>query len=318
MKENKKVFFIVSIFCFLVAMVLGIWFYLNWPKAEVEEETKPEVNLQEETKPEVILPEENQDLLSYKVSGCGEKQEEKEYTKTRVAEKVDYKVEGGKIFLTHHLNYVCCAKVKLSLESIEKKVGYTLIKLLEKNEGEMCRCICDYEVKAEIGPLESGEYVVQIKGVEFENQPAEVLWEKDITILPKSDEETVKETLISFFDNLKNGEFEKALAIFELDDWQVIDTFSPPEERDNKAKVLENYCKAVGTCLKANVLEIKKEKSGEYNLVVQFEREDGSIFVLGPCCGETEETMPPQDKFDFKVKKIDGVFKVLTPPVYVP
>jgi hypothetical protein len=40
--------------------------------------------------------------------------------------------------------------------------------------------------------------------------------------------------------------------------------------------------------------------------------------VLGPCCGATEEEMPPQDEFVFKVKKINGEFKVITVPVYIP
>jgi len=140
---------------------------------------------------------------------------------------------------------------------------------------------------------------------------------------PKQDEsETAKNALINFFDYLNRNEFEKALTVFNLDDpnnsWEGLESFSLPEERSNKAKVLENYCKAVGTCLEANVLEIKEVTSGEYNLVVQFLKSDGNIFIQGPCCGETEETMPSINRFDFRVKKINNTFKVLTPPVYMP
>lgn len=130
------------------------------------------------------------------------------------------------------------------------------------------------------------------------------------------------EVLVSFFAYLSNQNFEKALTLFELDDpansWEGLENFSLPEDRNNKAKVLNNYCEATGTCLKAKIIETKKENDDTYNLVVQFQNTNGSIFVLGPCCGATEEEMPSRDKFDFKVKKINNLFKVTTAPVYRP
>ena len=137
------------------------------------------------------------------------------------------------------------------------------------------------------------------------------------------DESTkAEEVLVSFFTYLNNQDFEKALTLFELDDptnsWEGLESFSLPEDRKNKAKVLKNYCEATGTCLKAKVIEIKKENNNSYKLVVQFQNNDGNTFVLGPCCGATEEEMPSQNKFDFTVKKINNVFKVTTAPVYRP
>lgn len=120
--------------------------------------------------------------LTYNVAGCGIR-EEKEYTRSRgKEEKVDFKIDNGFINLTHYLNYVCCAEVKVYLDSVEEHQDYTLIKLKEKNEGEFCRCICNYEVDAKIGPLESGKYRVQIWGVEYEDMPVELLWEKEMSL----------------------------------------------------------------------------------------------------------------------------------------
>lgn len=142
------------------------------------------------------------------------------------------------------------------------------------------------------------------------------------------DESTkAEDALVSFFTYLSNQDFEKALLLLELDEleldgstnsWKSLENFSLPEDRSDKAKVLKRYCEAIGTCLKAKVIETKKETDDAYNLVVQFQNTDGSTFVLGPCCGATEEEMPPQDRFDFKVRKINNVFKVATPPIYVP
>lgn len=150
-------------------------------------------------------------------------------------------------------------------------------------------------------------------------QPKE---QKNIEPVSKDESEMAKNTLVAFFDYLSKNEFEKALGLFSLDDpsnsWEGLESFSLPEERNNKAKVLENYCKATGTCLKAKVLEVKKGTGDNYDLVVQFLNIDGSIYVFGPCCGATEETMPSKNKFDYKVKKINNAFKVSTAPLYRP
>ncbi|MEM2933613.1 MAG: DUF333 domain-containing protein [Methanocellales archaeon] len=120
--------------------------------------------------------------LNYSISGCGEK-EEREYTKTRgLEEKVEVRIDNSFINLTHYLNYVCCARIKIYLDSLETYQNYTLIKIKEKNEGEMCRCICDYQVNMKIGPLEKGKYWIQIWGIEFERAAGELLWEKEVII----------------------------------------------------------------------------------------------------------------------------------------
>lgn len=137
---------------------------------------------------EIIPPKEPIKVkLNYNVGGC-EEQKEREYIRFGGGEeKVDVKIYNGFINLTHNLSYVCCAKIKIYLYPLEIHPGYTLIKIKEKNEGEMCRCICDYKIDIQVGPLEKGKYLVQIFGVEFENMSTELLWEKEIEINQKED-----------------------------------------------------------------------------------------------------------------------------------
>ncbi|MEM2924483.1 MAG: hypothetical protein QXJ68_02190 [Methanocellales archaeon] len=103
-------------------------------------------------------------------------------------EKVDLKLNDGFINLTHHLSYVCCAKIKVYLNHVETYKNYILIKIKEKNEGEICRCICDYEVNMKIGPLGKGKYIIQIWGVEFESIAGELLWQKEVNIEIENEE----------------------------------------------------------------------------------------------------------------------------------
>jgi eight-cysteine-cluster-containing protein len=164
--KSKKLFYGILSIC-VIAAGISLFMYLDKLTAPSSIIPVPIIDL--ETK------------LNYTVGGCAEK-EEREYTKTRgLGEKVDVRINNGFINLTHHLSYVCCAKMKVYL-NLESYPNYTLIKIKEKNEGEMCRCICDYEVDMKIGPLEKGKYRVQIWGIEFENMPAELLWEKELIV----------------------------------------------------------------------------------------------------------------------------------------
>lgn len=135
----------------------------------------------------------------------------------------------------------------------------------------------------------------------------------------KEDFEIAQDTLITFFENLSKNEFDKAVNLFSSydSDWENLKVYNEPDETD-RVIIIKNYCNATTTCMKAEVLNIRKVKDDEYSMVVRFFKKNGDIYVLGPCCGATEEEMPSQEKFDFTVKKIEGEFRVTTPPIYVP
>ena len=139
-------------------------------------------------------------------------------------------------------------------------------------------------------------------------------------ITPKSrDISTPDKALITFFDHLTEENYTAASSLFAWSDPQArqgVRVFSAPEDEDG-AMVLKRYCQSTATCLKAEVLKVNEVQNG-WELTTQFHHPDGSLFVLGPCCGATEEEMPPQDIFTFLVRSMDGELKVATPPVYVP
>jgi hypothetical protein len=43
---------------------------------------------------------------------------------------------------------------------------------------------------------------------------------------------------------------------------------------------------------------------------VEFTNDDGSLFVLGPCCGATEMEMSPKTQFVYTVKRVKDKFLV--------
>ena len=83
------------------------------------------------------------------------------------------------VAFTHQLAYVCCADLVLS-------AGYDAdaetIRLVETNQGDMCRCMCGYEITGALGGLPSGDYRLEIWGVQHlpSEEPLTLLEATDI------------------------------------------------------------------------------------------------------------------------------------------
>jgi len=130
-----------------------------------------------------------------------------------------------------------------------------------------------------------------------------------------------QETLISFFDFASSGEYAQAAELLEpgisnlsARSWDAMDQ----GKGTPKDKILEDYCAAVGTCLKTQVISSEQVSEGHYVFTVGFINSDGSEYVYGPCCGASEEEMPSKTEFEFHVVKIADEYKVTTAPLYRP
>jgi hypothetical protein len=135
---------------------------------------------------------------------------------------------------------------------------------------------------------------------------------------------TAENILVSFFNYVNNNDYENAVTLLSLSssDWESMGGYasgnSPENFLSNKESILKQYCEAIQTCLKAKPIKVVMLSDTEYRITTQFINQDGSIFVLGPCCGATEETMPSRQEFEYTVMKIDGEYKVANPPQYRP
>ena len=99
--------------------------------------------------------------LAYSVSGCAE---ESDLTRATDLGEVRIVSRGGAIHVEQRLNYVCCADIVVTLEQDENTV-----RLVERNAGEICRCLCEYDLEAEISGLGPGVYEVEVWGVEYQD-----------------------------------------------------------------------------------------------------------------------------------------------------
>lgn len=88
-------------------------------------------------------------------------------------------IEGGLDFV-HRIAYNCCADIVASLGQDPER---NILRLVETNRGEVCRCMCGYEMTGSVTGLQAERYTVQFWGVQKPDlHPLEQLERIDVDI----------------------------------------------------------------------------------------------------------------------------------------
>ena len=127
------------------------------------------------------------------------------------------------------------------------------------------------------------------------------------------------QALQDFFEHLAQGEYEAAAAQY-AGSYETLVSFNPDLDPDDHVALWQSGCQINGLqCLAVRRATFNvMADSGEYFFTVEFNAHDGSLFVLGACCGE-EPVTPYQSQFEYRVVEgEDGQYRVLDMPVYVP
>lgn len=133
-------------------------------------------------------------------------------------------------------------------------------------------------------------------------------------------EAQAKVDLITFFEKLNQGQYEDAVALYG-GSYEVLQGYNPDIDPQDKTNLMKFGCEFNGlTCLQVHDAVIKSQNSdNEFLFEVRYSNKEGEIFELGPCCGATEEEMPPVSLFEIRVTcEPESNCKVLDLPPYVP
>ncbi len=138
------------------------------------------------------------------------------------------------------------------------------------------------------------------------------------TSLPSTASEAQR-MLIKYFDLLNSKQYEEADALYG-GDYEQLRVFSSNVNPSDHAKLWSNACELAGLrCLKVRTATLPNQAANVYLFQVEFNNPDGSLFILGPCCGTNETEMPPVSQFEITVvKNAEGEFLVTNLPPYVP
>jgi len=132
--------------------------------------------------------------------------------------------------------------------------------------------------------------------------------------------EKARNALTTFFELLHQRKYEEAAELYG-GDYQVLQGWNPSLDPQDYRSLLANGCEINGLqCLQVKrIMDEKVVSVAEYHFTVEFMKQDGSLFMRGPCCGASATDDPPESQFTYTViKNCAGEFLVRELPVYVP
>lgn len=137
------------------------------------------------------------------------------------------------------------------------------------------------------------------------------------TVQPSA--EHARDALLSFFSALANEQYVEATWLYG-GSYEVLRGWNPDHDPEDLPGLWRLGCRHNGLqCLgRAEVIRVEPVTARLTRLVVRLMSDAGEPFVLGPCCGATEEEMPPQHEFGFTVARVENRYLVQDLPVYVP
>lgn len=127
------------------------------------------------------------------------------------------------------------------------------------------------------------------------------------------------EVLSDFLILLHTKKYDEAVPLYggEYEQLQIFNTeIDPTEHAALWAWACDNQ---LLQCLETRSISFGMLKGDSYIFQVEFSNPDGSLFVLGPCCGANETEMPPVSQFEYTVSRnAEHRFVVMNTPPYVP
>ena len=138
------------------------------------------------------------------------------------------------------------------------------------------------------------------------------------TSLPSTAGEA-QEILTRFFDLLNAKQYEEADRLYG-GEYEQLRVFNPSSDPEDHAALWSWSCEYAGLqCLSVRSATFTNMRGDTYIFQVEFSNPDGTLFVLGPCCGANETEMAPVSQFAYRVSRAnDGTFRVLDLPPYTP
>lgn len=133
---------------------------------------------------------------------------------------------------------------------------------------------------------------------------------------------------IMFFRNLSVGNYEEALKYYG-GSFETLQNWNPEVSSTDYLELIKRGCEQNGlNCLPLRTIIIDPSISvqglneeGLYDRItpytVTFEKREGGLFEIGPCCGE-EDTGERFSQFTVFIAEKEGNYIVLTLPPYTP
>ncbi|HEU5099783.1 MAG TPA: hypothetical protein VFU22_12220 [Roseiflexaceae bacterium] len=147
--------------------------------------------------------------------------------------------------------------------------------------------------------------LLQAMRASFKAQPAPA--SKDL--------ESARNLLVRYFKLLHDGYYDEAAKLYG-GSYDVLAQWNPDIPANHYGQLLAAACDTELRCLEIRrVVRASAISATQFEFVVEFSNEDGTLFERAACCGEKG---PPNAQFTYSVVKRAGELRVNGLPVYVP
>jgi len=127
--------------------------------------------------------------------------------------------------------------------------------------------------------------------------------------------ERARNLLVRYFKLLHDGYYDEAVELY-ADEYDILAEWNPDVPANHYGQLLAAACETQLRCLEVRrVVSAKAVSASQFDFVVEFSNEDGSLFERRPCCGAKG---PPNSQFTYRVERSGGEMRVHGLPVYVP
>lgn len=130
-----------------------------------------------------------------------------------------------------------------------------------------------------------------------------------------SEEEQARHALLTFLDALSDGRYAEASSLYggNFEDIPIY-----PLEGESPDEYWGRACQVLLCLPVLAITDGEKISEDEFKFYVEFIWVDGRRFEFGACCGADPAEIPPVWQFTYPVRKIDGQWKVIRGPLFMP
>ena len=128
-----------------------------------------------------------------------------------------------------------------------------------------------------------------------------------------------QDVLVDFLTLLHTKHYTDAAPLYG-GEYEQLQVFNPEIDSNDHVALWAWACdNQLLQCLEVRSVTLQQLVGDSYIFQVEFSNQDGSLFVLGPCCGANETEMPPVSQFEYTVaRNADHRYVVMNTPPYVP
>lgn len=132
--------------------------------------------------------------------------------------------------------------------------------------------------------------------------------------------EAAKQALMAYLEALKKAEYAAVVKLYG-GGYDVLAEMNPDLSPEDHLALWTRACQQNGFVCNLTVknwVHTAQLAPDRFRFTVELQNPDGTLFILGPCCGAEVEDFPPVTQFDFIVQQVGEAFLVQSLPIYVP